>query len=246
MQCAVTAAKRGHDVILCEKSDSLGGALKAERGIPFKADLFRFIEVKSLQMKRGGVDIRLNTVVTPELVEELSPHAVIVAAGSQAQVPPLPGIEKAIMADNLPDFRDKLGKRVAILGGGLVGCETAVHLVMEGHDVTVVEMQEDICIDANPRHRPLLLAELERQNVNCLTETRAISVTDEGLVCVTPTGEILVSADSVVCAAGRVPNSDVIEALKGTTPYFDTIGDCVKPANVTQAVFRGHFAAIDI
>jgi len=245
MQCALTAAERGHNVILCEKSGSLGGALKAERGIPFKDDLYKFIEVKALQIEKAGVDVRLNTEVTPELTGRIAPDALIVAAGSEPLLPPIPGIEKAIVADFLPDEGGNLGKRVAIIGGGLVGCETAVHLAMVGHDVTVVEMEGDVCTDANPRHRPLLLEELKK-HARCLTGTRAVRVTDEGIICKTAGGELLVPADSVVCAAGRKANSAVTEALADCAPYFDSIGDCVKPSNVAQAVFRGHFSALDI
>ena len=245
MQCALTAAERGHEVILCEKTASLGGALKSESGIPFKADLYKLIGVKALQMEKAGVEIRLNTEVTSELAREIAPDALIVAAGSEPFIPPIPGIEKAIMDDDLPNAAGKLGRNVAIIGGGLVGCETAVHLAREGHDVTVVEMRGEICIDANPRHKPLLLAELDK-GVKCLTDTRAVEIVDGGLVCETKNGMALISADTVICAAGRVANSAAIEALTDCAPYVDAIGDCVKPANVAQAIFRGHFAAIDI
>ena len=245
IQCAVTAAERGHEVTLCEKTDSLGGALKADSCIPFKEDLMKFISVKALHMEEAGVDVRLKTEVTPELVGDISPDALIIAAGSQPIIPPIPGIEKAISADELPDVCNKLGKKVAILGGGLVGCETGVHLAMEGHDVTVVEMKSALCTDANPRHRPLLLAEMAK-NVKCLTDARAVSVTDDGLICETKNGEELIPADSVIYAAGRAPNRAAVESLADCAMYVDTIGDCVKPANVAQAVFRGHFAALDI
>ena len=297
MQCAITAAERGHEVTLCEKTASLGGALKAERGIPFKSDLYKFIEVKALQMKKAGVDVRLNTEVTPDLAAQLAPDALIIAAGSAPVIPQIPGIEKAIMADELPDAEGSLGQRIAILGGGLVGCETAAHLagtkrrwcrrfteergkrkeergemrderglsatdgalrrecadevcfgsIEDGgdFDVTVVEMMDDICVDANPRHRPLLLAELEK-SVTVVTGTRAVRITDDGLVCVINGSETLVPADTVICAAGRASNRAVVEALAASAPYVEAIGDCVKPASVTQAVSRGHFAALDI
>ena len=245
MQCALTAAERGHKVILCEKTASLGGALKAERGISFKTDLYKYIEVMALLIEKAGVDVRLNTEVSPGLAREIAPDALIIAVGSHPLIPQIPGIEKAILADDLPEAGDRLCKKVVILGGGIVGCETAVHLARKGHDVTVVEMKNDICEDANPRHRPLLLAELSK-NVKCLTDTCAVRITDDGLVCDTKDGETLIPADTVVCAAGRVSNSAAVEALADCAPYVDTIGDCVKPANVAQATFRGHFAAIDI
>ena len=245
MQCAVTAADRGHEVILCEKTQELGGALKAERGVSFKSDLYKFIEVKALQMERAGVDVRLGTEVTPELVSCIAPDALIIAAGSEPMIPPIPGIEKAIMAEDLPDLRDKLGSKIAVIGGGLVGCETAVHLAMEGHAVTLVEMAGLICTDANPRQRPILIAEMDKY-IDWKTDTRAVRITDDSLVCETPDGELTIPADNVICATGRVANCGTIKALIDSAPYVDAIGDCVKPANVTQAVFRGHFAALDL
>ncbi|MCL2124761.1 MAG: FAD-dependent oxidoreductase [Oscillospiraceae bacterium] len=245
MQCALTAAERGHDVVLCEKSDSLGGALKSERGISFKEDLFKFIAVKRLQLENAGVDIKLGTEVTPGLVKEMSPDALIIAIGSDPLIPPVIGIENAVMADDITSVGDSIGKRVVIIGGGLVGCETGVHLAREGHDVTVVEMKSTICADANPRHRPLLLAEMEKQ-VKCLVNTRAISIDADGLTCQKDDSEHFLPADTIICAAGRVPKADVAAELADCAPYVDMIGDCVKPANVTQAIFRGHFAALDI
>jgi len=281
MQCALTAAERGHEVILCEKTDALGGALKAERGIPFKADLHKYISVKALQMEKAGVDVRLGTEVTPQLVGEIAPDALIVAAGSTPLIPNIPGIEKTTMADDLPDADLRHRQKACILGGGLVGCEAAVHLARQGLDVTVVEMKDEICADANPRHRPLLLAELEKNvkyetgantergtegdsslhvadetsamhvmtgnsPVRVMTGARAVRVTDGALVCETKDGEISIPADVVICAAGRVPNRSVMEGLADSAPYVDAIGDCAKLANVANATFRGHFAALDI
>ena len=248
MQCAITAAERGHDVLLCEKSDALGGALKAEQGISFKKDLFGFIGTKALQMEMAGVKVRLNTEVTDELVREISPDVLVVAVGSDPLIPPIPGIDnaKVVMADDLPKASERLGQNIVILGGGLVGGETGVHLAKTGKTVTVVEMKDDVCTDANPRHRPILMAELKK-HVTCLTNTRAVSISDEGLVCETADGSSkLISADNIICAAGRKARRDVAESLRDSAPYVTEIGDCVRPANVTVAVFRGFFAALDI
>ena len=247
MQCAITAAERGHEVILCEKTGSLGGALKAERGISFKKDLYGFIGVKKLQMEKSGVNIRLNTEVTQELIREISPDALVLAVGSDPLLPPVSGIDGAnvIMSDDLPDLSAQIGQNVVILGGGLVGCETAVHLSQEGKTVTVVEMRDSVAIDANPRHRPMLLKKLNG-SVTCLTSTRAVSVEEKGLLCETANGKTLLPADTIICAAGRRANRDTVDTLRDCAPYVTELGDCVKPANVAAAVFRGHFAALDI
>ncbi len=248
MQAALTAAERGHTVILCEKSSALGGALKAEQGIPFKADLYGFIGTKARQLEKAGVEVRLNTEVTSALAEALSPDVLIVAVGASPIIPNIPGIDakNVIAANDLYLRRDEVGVSVAVLGGGLVGCETAVHLAHEGKDVTVVEMLNDVCLDANCRHRPLLLTELQK-SVTCRTGLRAIRVTDNGLVCADQNGkEILIKANTIICAAGQRPLRNIAEALEDSAPEVIELGDCVKPAQVTQAVFRAHFAALDI
>ncbi len=254
MQAALTAAERGHSVILCEKSGELGGALKSERGIPFKTDLYGFIATKARQMEKAGVEVRLNTEVTPELAAGIAPDVLIVAVGASPVVPPIPGLkaaggglgENVIVANDLYQKRDLVGQKVAVLGGGLVGCETAVHLAREGHDVTVVEMLGELCPDANGRHRPLLIAELDK-TVTARTGLRGARVEKNGLVCTDGDGnEVLIEADTVVVAVGQRANRATADSLRDCAPEVYELGDCVRPAQVTQAVFRGHFAALDI
>ena len=248
MQAAITAAERGHHVILCEKTGELGGALKAVKGIPFKKDLFKFIATKSLLMKKAGVGVRLNTEVTPDLIASMEPDVLIIAVGAEPIIPSMPGIDGAnvMIANNLPNQYDKIGHKVVVLGGGLVGCETAVHMAQEGKDVTVIEMLHKLCPDANPRYRPLLLDRLEKL-VTCRTDTRGVRITEEGLVCVDKDGnEILLDADTIICAVGQKPLRDVVNKLRDCGPEVIEIGDCVKPGHVTEAVFRGYWAGIDI
>jgi len=248
MEAAITAAERGHNAILCEKRDKLGGALKAVRGISFKKDLYKFIATKTLLMEKAGVDVRMNTEVTPDLVESIKPDVLIIAVGAEPIIPPLPGIDspKVIIANDLPDKHDIVGAKVVVLGGGLVGCETAVHMAQQGKDVTVIEMLHELCPDANPRYRPLLLDQLEKL-VTCKTETRGIRITQEGLVCSNQDGnEIISDADTIICAVGQKPLRGVVEKLRDCAPEVIEIGDCVKPGHVTEAVFRGYWAGIDI
>ena len=248
MQAAATAAERGHHVVLCEKSDRLGGALNAVKGAPFKEDLYRFISTKALLMEKAGVDVRKNTEVTPDLVEHLKPDVLIVAVGAEPIVPPLPGIDgdNVIIANDLPDKYEGVGQKVAVLGGGLVGCETALHLALEGKEVTVIEMMDKVCPDANPRYRPLLMAQLEK-HVTCITGTRGQKITGQGIICVDKDGdEVTLDADTVICAVGQRPLHNVLESLRDCAPDVIEIGDCVKAANVTEAVFRGYWAGVDI
>ncbi|MFC1839380.1 FAD-dependent oxidoreductase [Thermodesulfobacteriota bacterium] len=248
MQAAITAAERGHNVILCEKSGELGGALKAVKGIPFKEDLYRFIATKAVIMEKAGVDVRVNTEVTPALVESINPDALIIAVGAGPVIPPLTGIDNPVLiiANDLPDKYDKVGQKVVILGGGLVGCETALHLAFEGKEVTVIEMLDKVCPDANPRYRPLLLDQLEK-HVSCRTNLKGVQITEEELLCSDKDGnETLFNADTIICAVGQKSLRSEVERLRDCVSEVIIIGDCVKPGHVTEAVFQGYWAGIDI
>ena len=248
MQAATTAAERGHHVILCEKTEKLGGALNAVKGSTFKEDLYRFTSTKALLLEKAGVDVRLKTEVTPDFVEQFKPDVLIVAVGAEPIIPPIPGIDgsNVIIANDLPEKYDKAGQKVAVLGGGLVGCETALHLAQDGKEVTVIEMMDKICPDANPRYRPLLIDQLEKY-VTCCTGLRGVCITEKGLVCTDKEGnEILFAADTIICALGQKPLRSVAESLRDCAPEVIEIGDCVKASNVTQAVFQGYWAGIDI
>ncbi len=248
MQAALTASERGHNVILCEKSDKLGGALNGVKRVPFKDDLYRFISTKRLLMLNAGVDVRMNTEVTPEFASKIRPDVLIVAVGAEPVIPRIPGIdgENVIIANDLPDNYQKVGKKVAVLGGGLVGCETALHMAMEDRDVTVIEMMESLCPDANQRYRPLLMAQLEK-HVRCITGMSGVQITSKGILCAAKRGDkTFLEADTIICAAGQRPRKDMVDRLRDSAPEVIAIGDCVKASNVTQALFQGYWAGADI
>jgi NADPH-dependent 2,4-dienoyl-CoA reductase/sulfur reductase-like enzyme len=209
MQAAIAAAGRGHSVVLCEASDSLGGQLKCERYVPFKQDLYDFIRVLSSRMEKAGVEVRLNTQVTPELVRSMEPDALIVAIGADHIVPPIPGIEgeNVRFLPALQEQEPGFGKKVVVLGGGLVGCETAIHLRDKGHEVTVVEMCGDFAADAPGFHKRAIGIQF-REKIALRLNTKAVAVTPEALSASGRTGKkrpyprIRCSAPWA-CAAGR-------------------------------------------
>lgn len=246
MEAAIAAAKRGHQVVLCEKSDRLGGALNAEKNVGFKKDLYGLIETKALHMKNAGVEVRLNTNVTKEMVESEAPDVLIVAVGAEPIVPAIKGIDQdqVIMANDLADQHEAIGERVLVMGGGLVGCETALHLALGGKKVTLVEMQDEVAKDANARNKPLLMPRLKRE-VDIRTGLRGVEITPEGLHCVDAQGEeIFLEADTIVCSVGQRPLRNVVNELLDSAPEVIQIGDCVKPGQVKDAVFRGYYAGL--
>ncbi len=248
MEAAITASDLGHEVILCDNSDQLGGALKFAGKVPFKQDLFDFAKVLEARVKRSKIDLRLKTEVTRELAGSIDPDVLILAAGGQAFIPPIKGIEgahvmKALDAESDPS---QIGDKVLILGGGLVGCETGVHLGMNGKEVTIVEMRDQMAPEANDFHKMALMMEMEKY-VKTMTETKAVEIVSDGVVCQTRDGSMVkVEAETVILALGVRSNTVLTEELSDVGSEFYIIGDNVKPGQVMEAVWDGYYVARDL
>ena len=251
LQAAITAARRGHKVILCEKSDALGGILKGEQAIPFKYEMYELGNTLGRLAQKEGVEIRLNAEVTKEYVESENVDALIIAVGSSPLVPSIPGLdgENVIVVNNYYLEKDKVkdAEEIVVLGGGLAGCETAIHLAQEGKKVHLVEMRSELAPDANIRHRPILLDEIEKQGIEVHTEFKGLKVSADGVVCLDKDGKkVSVPGTHVICALGQKANRNVVNELIDCAPYVSQIGDCVRPSTITTAVYQGHHAALDI
>lgn len=249
LEAAITAAKRGHKVILCEKTGELGGILKGEQALPFKYEMYELGVTLGKLAKDAGVEIRLNTTVTKEYVEAENVDALIIAVGSDPIVPPIPGLDgdNVVVVNDYYLKKDKISDQVVVLGGGLAGCEAAIHYAQEGKTVHLVEMRDELAPDANIRHRPLLLAEIENQKVQVHNGFKGVQVTKEGVVCVDKEGkEQFVPGTSVLCALGQKARRDVVDQLLDCAPYVAQIGDCVQASTITTAVYQGYHAALDI
>lgn len=248
MQAALTAARRGHKVTLFEKSDALGGILKSEQAIPFKYEMYQLSLSLARMLEREQVTIRLNTALTPEILDREQPEALIIAVGSSPIVPPLPGMDgdNVVIVNNYYLEKDRVKDRVVVLGGGLAGCECAVHLGMEGKEVHLVEMRDALAVDCNIRHRPILMKQVE-QYTTVHTGCQGLRVTGEGLVCRNSDGEeLLIPGQTVICAVGQRPNRAQVDALRFGAPFVREIGDCARVSNITNAIYQGHHAALAI
>ena len=249
LKAAITAAKRGHKVILCEQSDQLGGILKGEQAIPFKYEMYELGVTLEKLARDAGVEIRLNTSVTKEYVEKENVDALIIAVGSEPLVPAIPGLagDNVVVVNDYYMEKDKVGNEVVVFGGGLAGCEAAIHLAQEGKIVHLVEMRMELAPDANIRHRPILLEEIEKNKIRVHTGYKGLRVTEEGVVCADEAGEEhLVPGTTVICALGQRARRKVVEDLVDCAPYVAQIGDCVFPSTITTAVYQGYHAALDI
>lgn len=248
LYAAYTAARRGHQVILCEKESEVGGILKSEQAIPFKHEMYELSGTYRLLAEQAGVEIRLNTEVTKEYAEKEQPDALIIAVGSSPLVPPIPGLdgENVVVVNNYYREKEKVGDDVVVFGGGLAGCECAIHLGMEGKHVHLVEMRDELAPDANVRHRPLLLKEIDKY-VTVHTGMKGLEVTAEGILCENKAGEKeLVPGTSVICALGQRSRTDVVEELQDAAPFVRVIGDAAKVSTITNAVYWGYHTALDI
>lgn len=245
MEAAITAARRGHEVLLYEKTDALGGALKFAEAVPFKQDLYRFTQCLIRRVESSGVKVTLNQRVDRALAEKVRPDVLIIAAGAQLVIPTIPGIasDKVVSVAQAEANPDALGERVVILGGGLVGCETGIHLGMKGKQVTIVDMRDTLAADVNMFHGMALGQELNKY-VTAVTGGTGRAVTDEGLIYTDRVGqEHLLPADAVLCAVGMRACTGVMEELWNVVDEQYVIGDCVKPAQVTQAISDAYYLA---
>ncbi|MFA7620407.1 MAG: FAD-dependent oxidoreductase [Aminobacteriaceae bacterium] len=251
MQAAITAADRGHDVLLCESSGTLGGTIQFSDKVWFKKPLKKFMDVLVRRVQERAIRVLLNTPVTPEFAREYAPDALIVAVGAEAVVPNIPGVNLPNVVRALDLYNDgtTVGKRVVFVGGGLVGCEEGLELATKGHDVTVLEMRENVAIDAAYLHREALLLEIAKhlEKIALLTDMRCKEIVPEGVIAIDKEGvERLFQADTVVVAAGMRSRSDVVDSLRGCAPDVQIIGDARRPLRVLEAVRAGYDAGMHL
>jgi 2-enoate reductase len=262
VRCALTAAKRGHDVTLFEKMPYLGGAIFPGSRPEFKQDVARLLDWFDEELKNSTVKVKLSTEVTPDLVEKEAPDAIVIAIGAEQIAPDVPGLDKkhvAFAIDVLRDITKYKGKKAVVIGGGDVGCETACYLADNGFtDVTLVEMTRTLMALSNQHIRLEMKALLKKKpNVKVMTETSLTAITDEGAEVLLPNGKRWgLNADLVAIAVGmRAPCSTgeakigpligvkakagLIPALSMKAPEVHVIGDCDSLGKILDAVREG-------
>jgi NADPH-dependent 2,4-dienoyl-CoA reductase/sulfur reductase-like enzyme len=248
MQAALTAAKRGHRVILCEKSGRLGGVLRCEEEVPFKKHLRDYLDRQELMISRAPIEVRLNTEATPELARRLEPDVIIAALGSEPLIPNIRGVDgkNVIGAVELYKNPERAGGRIAVLGGGLVGCELGIYMAGSGRDVAIIEMAPTLNDGGNILQGQSVAIEIERLGVRLALSTRALEINERGVAARKGEERVFIEADTVVLAAGLKPLRAQAAALNLCAPEFYQIGDCVGPANIYRATNAAYHVAMDI
>ncbi len=250
MEAALTAAERGHEVVLCEERPVLGGALKfADNGAHNKLTMKRYRDSQIRKVTENpAIDVRLNTRVDESVVAEVKPDVLIAAVGALPITPPIPGAdgENVIFgADLMGDT--PLGKNVTVIGGGMIGCEESVYLADLGHNVTIVELQDDIAADCLKYPFLWLHHEVEERDIRVLTSSSCTNITKDSVTVRHADGtEETFPCDSVVLAAGMRSRSDEVERLRPLVNTFYVVGDARQAKNVMMAVRDGYDAVVNV
>ncbi|MBP5166395.1 MAG: FAD-dependent oxidoreductase, partial [Oscillospiraceae bacterium] len=246
MQAAITAAKRGHSVKLYEKNDRPGGVLLCEENVPFKKHLTEYLDRQAKRLEASGAEVHFGHALTPGEASALGADVIIAAVGSAPAQPDIPGLESAVPVTEAYARPEKLGKKVLILGGGMAGTELAIYLRSLGKEAEIAEMGRSLNFSNNSCHASAVTEQLAGLKVSVHTGTKAEKITAEGAVCSTPKGELILKADSVVNALGRVPLQEQAAAFADCAPVFYAIGDCLAAKNVYEANRLGFNVAMDI
>lgn len=247
MEAARVTALRGHEVTLWEKGNALGGNLIPAAVPDFKDDYKLLIDYLITQIKKLGVKVELRKEAIPELILKVKPEVVLIATGAKPIVPEIKGIEKAISAVDLLLGKGEAGESVVVVGGGRIGCETALYLAQQGKKVTIVEILDRVLRDMvegwgnapNPNAIDLLRL-LAESHMKISTSTNVLEITDTGLVIADAQGKrSTLEADTITFAVGMKPNTELQEALQDKLPEVYAIGDCVEPRLVLNAIWEG-------
>lgn len=241
MEAARVAAIRGHHVTLADCKEQLGGQLLVAKIPPHKEELDNLIKYLSRQMEKLGVNVRLGEEVNEKVVTDAKPDIVIIATGAMPIIPDIPGVNRKnvfLATDVLKGQRD-VGQNVLIVGGGMVGCETAEFLAVRGRKVTILEMLGRIGVDIERANRWVILGRLRSLGVRMETNAKVEEITESGVKVIRDGRAEFFDGESVVLAVGMEPNQKLFRELEGKAAELHTIGDSAKPGKIAQAIESG-------
>jgi 2,4-dienoyl-CoA reductase-like NADH-dependent reductase (Old Yellow Enzyme family)/thioredoxin reductase len=244
MEAARVAALRGHQVTLYERESQLGGQLLMAGQPQSKRKVLWFRDYLVTQLNKLGVKLKLRVEVTQDLIEKAKPDAVVVATGAEPILLDIPGVpsNKVFSAWDLLKGKTKPEKgKVAVVGGGMVGCEVAEYLLETENKVTIIEQLPSIASDMEPFHRFVLLGLFKEQDVVMLTERKVLGMNSRGVLTVNLNNgqEELVEAEWVIIAIGAKSVNHLTEELNGKVPELYSVGDCNEPRVILEAVYEG-------
>ena len=250
MRAAIAAADRGHQVTLIEKSNRLGGMLQFADHSTLRSDLKKFKDFLIENVEKSVSAILLDTAVSKAFLKAIDPDVLIIAIGAELKKPDIHGIENGNVFSVVDMYAhpEKIGKKVAIIGGGQIGCEAGLHLVGTGREVIIIEKKDNIASNANYINRLALLSEIsEQERLNICTNTSCIDIQPEKIRIKTLNGsENNIKVDSIVYAVGFQSRTDVSPDLSAFVDKTVFIGDCVKTRGIKDAIREGYHTGMQI
>jgi 2-enoate reductase len=249
LEAARVASLRGHQVVLYEKAEALGGHLR-EASVPdFKKDLAKLLDWYKKEIANLNLNIKTGVEVSAEAIRKENPEFTILATGSSPIIPNIPGVEKDKVSTAIDVLlgKKKVREKVLVVGGGLIGCETALWLAQQGKKVTIVEILNDLMIADIPvqhMNRLMLLDLLKFHRVEVFTNTSLLEVTENGVLLLGEDSQKKnFPADTIVLAIGLKPDRELYQTLKGQTPNLYTIGDSRKTQNILNSIWDAYEVA---
>jgi len=249
MEAAIVAAGRGHDVHLYEQSDRLGGQWLLAAVPPAKTELGTFTVWQKNQLARLGVKVEVNTQVTKEIVEREKPDTIIIATGAKPVTPNITGAKgpNVVQAFDVLAGKAEVGDRVAVIGGGLVGSETADHLAVHGKQVVIFEMLDQIAKEGFGFNNYYLLESLNKHHVEMITSAKVLEITPEAVVYEKDgTQQTVTGLDNVILAIGAVSVNTLCQELQDMGVNIIVVGDAKQSRQALEAVKEGYEAGLTV
>ncbi len=247
LEAARVAALRGHKVTLFEKNSVLGGHMLESTVPAFKWDVKRLFDWLLRQVNQVGIEVKLGVEATPDQVKALNPDAVIVATGSEPAVCNVPMENmKVINAVDVLLGKQNVGNKIVVIGGGLVGAETALYIYQQfNKQPVIVEMLDKILLDMEPVSQMALTQKLVEACIEVITSWHLDEIKGGKVVCSDAAWQKHeIEADTVVLAVGFKPKD--ANEYAGVAPMVYAIGDCVAPRKIYNAFEEAWRVALKI
>lgn len=244
LEAAITAARRGHQVILYDRGKELGGRLLQAGIPPYKDEMKTLVKSLVVRAERAGVKIKLHSEAGSKTIEEEKPDTLILALGATSLVPDIPGAQgdNVALAEEILTGGKSVSGSVLVVGGGMVGCETAEFLLEQVKgvtQVTVLEMLDRMANDVSPTYRPFFLARLKKAGIKMITNVKVEEITEKGVRVSQADGSKSIEGNAVVLAVGFKANSQLVQELKGIVREAYAAGDCITPRMIKEAIEEG-------